>query len=358
MTPRDDAVLATLLESLRERAAEAGAQAVLLTDPANVRYLSLFTSPEDARVLVTAERAVLLTDGRYTAQAAEESRLEPDITPTWMARVAELLGGAALAIEADALTVAAHRDLADALGQEPVALRGLLRAERAIKRPDEIAALRRAAEITDRAFERALEVLRPGVREIEVALELERAMRLEGADGKSFEFIVAGGPRSAMPHGVASQRTLERGDLVTLDFGAVVDGYHADMTRAVALGPVSDELRRMYDAVLEAQRAAVEMVAPGVDGREVDARAREVLAGHGLAEAFSHSLGHGVGLEVHEDPRLSSSRSDVLRPGMAVTVEPGVYVPGVGGVRIEDLMLVTDDGAERLSHSPKEFRQL
>lgn len=351
----DDVYLVT---TLRQRAAEAGAGALLLTDPANVRYLTGFTSPEDARVLITADRALLLTDGRYTAQAAEESRLEPVIASSWMKRVAELVPDGVLAVEADALTLATHRDLAEALGRDPVGLRALLTCERSVKRPDEIARLRRAAEITDAAFERALEVLRPGVREIEVALELERHMRLAGADGKSFEFIVAGGPRSAMPHGVASQRVLERGDLVTLDFGAVVDGYHADMTRAVALGPVSDELRRMYDAVLEAQEAALAMVGPGVDGRDVDARAREVLAGHGLAERFSHSLGHGVGLEVHEDPRLSSTREDVLEPGMTVTIEPGVYVPGVGGVRIEDLVVITEDGAERLSHSPKEFRQL
>ena len=161
-----------------------------------------------------------------------------------------------------------------------------------------------------------------------------------------------------MPHGVASDKVIESGDLVTIDFGAVYQGYHADMTRAVAVGEIAPELRRLFDAVLEAQQAALAAVAPGRTGRELDAIARDLLAGHDLAEAFSHSLGHGTGLEIHEGPRLSTRSDDVLAPGMSVTIEPGVYLPGFGGVRIEDLAIVTEDGHEVLSNSPKTFRQL
>jgi Xaa-Pro aminopeptidase len=200
--------------------------------------------------------------------------------------------------------------------------------------------------------------MKPGVTEVEVALELERAMRLNGAEGSAFDIIVASGVRGAMPHGVASQKRLAAGELVTLDFGAVVDGYHADMTRTVAIGEVGAEERRLFDAVLEAQQAALDAVAPGRSGREVDLVAREALARLGLEAAFTHSLGHGTGLVIHEGPRLSQRSEDVLEPGMVVTVEPGVYFPGFTGLRIEDLAVVTAEGREVLSRSPKGFRAL
>jgi Xaa-Pro aminopeptidase len=183
-------------------------------------------------------------------------------------------------------------------------------------------------------------------------------MRRHGAQGSSFSVIVASGQRSAMPHGVASEKLIEAGELVTLDFGALVNGYHADMTRAIAVGEISSELRRMFDAVLEAERAAVAALAPGVHGKDVDALARRVLAGYGLEQYFTHSLGHGVGTQIHEDPRLSRLSADVLEPGMVVTVEPGVYIDGVGGVSIEDLCLITESGYERLSQSSTDFVQV
>ncbi len=345
----------TLLRHLRADVAAAGAEALLVSDPANVRYLSHFRSPEDAVVVVTPEHAWLLTDSRYTVQAAEESRLEVDITRPWWSRVAELARGMRLAVESHHLTVERFRELSTTMGQEPIATSALVGPYRRVKSAAEIALLRTAAGITDAAFAHVLNVLRPGIREVEVAMEIERFMRTQGAEGPSFTTIVASGYRSAMPHGVASQKVIEAGDLVTMDFGAVVDGYHADMTRAVAVGPISDELRRLYDAVLEAQRIGVAAVAPGRSGREVDAAARDALGKHGLAAAFGHSLGHGTGLEIHEAPSLSSSSTDILAPGMIVTVEPGVYLAGTGGVRIEDLLLVTEDGHEVLSHAPKQF---
>jgi len=349
---------ASRLDRLRAALAGTGAEALLVTTPANVRYLSGFSSPADAVVLVRAGDALLLTDGRYTAQAQEESALPFEIVTSLHEAVTERLAGARLGVEGDAMNLVQYRALAKKLGYDPVVTEGLFTPLRLVKSAGEIEKLREAARITDLAFEAAVAMMRPGVTEVEVALELERTMRVNGASGSAFDIIVASGVRGAMPHGVASQKKLATGELVTLDFGAVVDGYHADMTRTVAIGEVGAEERRLFDAVLEAQKAALAAVAPGKTGRELDKVARDILAGHGLAEQFSHSLGHGTGLVIHEGPRLSSRSEDLLQPGMIVTVEPGVYFPGFTGLRIEDLAVVTDSGHEVLSHSPKEFRAL
>lgn len=285
-----------------------------------------------------------------------------DTGSTWVEQlcthVKDVLGGPRLAFEAESTPYALFAELREALGSEPVPTKGLVSELRLVKSPAEIATLREAARITDEAFAHILDVIRPGLREVDVALELERFMRRAGAEGASFAIIVASGVRSAMPHGVASSKPLARGELVTLDFGAKVAGYHADMTRTVALGEVSEAHERLYDAVLRAQEAALAAVAPNAEGRAVDAVARDSLAAAGLAEGFTHGLGHGVGLEVHERPRLSRLSQDTLRPGMVVTVEPGVYRPGDAGVRIEDLVVVTDAGCERLSGSPKALLRL
>jgi len=341
--------LVTLRGALRER----GVDALYVTHPANVRYLTGFSSPKDASVLVLPDRAVMFTDGRYTAQAAEEALVPYEITSEVDSRIAELAHGLRVGVEAEHLTLQRHARLKERLGADPVAIEGLIAKQRVVKRPDEFELLREAARITDAAFAAVLEFIREGVTEAEVALELERSMRLAGADGPGFDTIVASGVRGAMPHGTASTKRIGRGELVTLDFGAAFRGYHADMTRTVAVGEVGPEERRMYDAVLEAQQLAVAAIAPGKNGREVDSVARDALARHGLAEAFAHSLGHGTGLEIHEGPRLSQRSDDVLKPGMIVTVEPGVYVPGFTGLRIEDLVLVTETGHEVLSRSPK-----
>ncbi len=346
------------LERLRNSIREAGADALLVTAPANVRFLSGFGTPEDASVLVTAEEAILFTDARYTAQAQEQSSLPFEIVASANDAVAARVEGRKLAVEGDAMTLSQYRTLARRLGNDPVVADGVFAPLRLVKTPAEVEKLREAARVTDLAYEAALQVMKPGVTEVEVALELERAMRLNGAEGSAFDIIVASGVRGAMPHGVASQKRLAAGELVTLDFGAVVDGYHADMTRTVAIGEVGAEERRLFDAVLEAQKAALAAVGPGKTGREVDQVARDILAGHGLADAFSHSLGHGTGLVIHEGPRLSQKSDDVLEPGMVVTVEPGVYFPGFTGLRIEDLAVVTESGHEVLSKSPKEFRAL
>lgn len=352
--------LAAKLEAVRAKLEAAGADALLVTSPPNVRYLSGFSTPEDGSVLVGPEpdSVVLLTDSRYTTQAAEEVGIPVVIGESVQEILQARLAGSRLAVEGESVTVSRYRSLAEKLGYDPVVLEGVFTELRIVKSERELAALRRAAHITDLAFEAATEFIAPGVSEVEVALLLERTMRLHGAQGASFTTIVASGPRGAMPHGVASQKLLAAGELVTLDFGAVVDGYHADMTRTVGVGQVGPEERRLYDSVLEAQLAALAALEPGKTGREVDQVARDVLARHGLAERFTHSLGHGTGLVIHEEPRLSQRSDTVLRPGMVVTVEPGVYLPGFTGLRIEDLCVITATGAELLSKSTKEFLAL
>jgi len=196
-------------------------------------------------------------------------------------------------------------------------------------------------------------MIRAGVRELDVAVEIETRLRRAGGES-AFELIVASGPNGAKPHGHASKRVIEDGDLVTIDMGARLGGYNSDMTRTVAVGTPSAEMKRVYDAVLEAEEAAIAAIRPGVRAADLDKLARDLLTRHGLGEAFAHSLGHGVGLEVHEGPGLRGTSQDVLEAGMVITIEPGAYLPGVGGVRIEDLILVTEDGYEVLSHSAKE----
>lgn len=344
------------LARLRAAMEERSLPAFLVTTPAGVRWLTGFTSPEDGRVLVTPDDAWLLTDGRYTAQAAEESALEPIIDRDWIEIIAGRVSGGAIAVEAEHLTLATASKLASRLGHEPIRTDGVVARLRRVKDEGELDAIRRAAALTDRAYAHALTVVAPGVREVDVALEIERFVRMNGGDGMAFDVIVASGARSAMPHGLASSKEILDGELVTIDMGARVDGYCSDMTRTFGVGTVSDDHRALFEAVLEAETAALNDVRAGVSGRDLDARARGVLENHGRAEAFVHSLGHGVGLEIHEGPALSSKSDDVLEAGMVVTIEPGAYYPGDAGVRVEDLAIVHEDGAEVLSTSPKAWR--
>jgi Xaa-Pro aminopeptidase len=234
------------------------------------------------------------------------------------------------------------------------ATKDLIEPLRAIKTPEEIAAIQKAARIADRALESVLP-LKAGVREVDVALELEFAMRRMGAEAAGFEIIVASGERSAMPHGLASARELQNGDLVTVDWGALVDGYHSDCTRAFPIGEISSKLKEMYNAVLEANLLALAQIKAGAGCKMLDSVARDHLKTQGYEAEFAHSLGHGVGLAIHEAPRLSFRAEDneILEVGNVVTVEPGVYIEGFGGVRIEDLVVVTENGCEVLTNLPK-----
>jgi Xaa-Pro aminopeptidase len=348
-----------MLETLRDSIAKTNADALLVTQPANVRYLSGFTSPHDARVLVTPDKVLFITDGRYTVQAQQEVTLETQIIPTSTTTVidylAELVKPYKLAVEASHMTLDVAKAIKEKAGREVIPTTNLVTDLRLIKTQRELDHMREAAALADKAFTYILNVLDAGMTEIEVALELERFLRKQGSEGVAFDIIVASGERSAMPHGLASQKTIHMGELVTLDFGAVVHGYHSDMTRTVGMGDVPDDQQALYAATLETQELALAAIGPKKSGKAIDQLARDNFKKHKLDEYFVHSLGHGVGLEIHEGPSLSQRKDDTLEAGMMVTVEPGVYVPGKAGVRIEDLVVVTANGCERLSHSPKTY---
>jgi Xaa-Pro aminopeptidase/Xaa-Pro dipeptidase len=331
--------------------------ALWIAKPENIRYLSGFTAPKDAKLLVTTTDAVLYTDSRYIVQAKEESRVPVHISryEEVYAHAKPLIQGVNVGFEADAVLYTQFNELLNGLETTLRPVTNIVEPLRAVKSGDELQQLRHAAQIADVALEHVLPMIRPGVRESDVALELEFEMRRLGADAAAFEIIVASGERGAMPHGTASHKEIRDGELVTIDWGALVHGYHSDCTRTVAVGEVSAELQKIYNVVLEAHRLGVAAVQPGAGCASIDAVARDFIKDAGYGDYFGHSLGHGVGLQVHEGPNLSwrAKPEQVLEPGNVVTVEPGIYVPGVGGVRIEDLVLVTDAGHEVLTHVPK-----
>jgi Xaa-Pro aminopeptidase len=340
----------TLLEPLE-------LEALYVTRPENVRYLSGFPHPEDAQVLLSLEGAFLLTDPRYP-EAGRESKIPVKVLKREEkeALFKELKGR--VGFEAEHLPYAALERLRELSPAEWVPTKGVVERLRLKKTPEEVQRIRKAQALAEEALAHALTLLRPGVEEREVALEIEFFLRRRGAEGVAFPPIVASGARGALPHAGASEKRLTAGELITLDLGAKVAGYHSDMTRTVALGKPSPEMRRVYEAVQEALEVALQGLKPGRTGKEVDALAREALGRHGLDRHFVHSLGHGVGLAVHEGPSLSPYTEEVLEPGMVVTVEPGVYLPGVGGVRIEELVLLTEEGIELLSRFPRGYLEV
>jgi Xaa-Pro aminopeptidase len=352
------------LGRLRLVLAHEGVGALLVTHLPNVRYLTGFTGSAGV-LLVTSDDAVLVTDGRYREQATEQLRAggvdaRVAIAPTIAARrdvLAPIVAGLpSLGLEAHAITWEEQRRLAEWFaGVELVAAGAPVEDLRRVKDPGEVDRIRAACAIGDDAFAEVLPLLAGGVTERAFALALEHAMRERGASGVSFDPIVAAGPNGAMPHVRPTERVVERGELVVCDFGCVVDGYCSDMTRTVSLGDPGDSARRLYEVVLTSQRAGAEAVAAGRTCDTVDRAARDVIVEAGLGDAFVHSTGHGVGLEIHEAPRVSSIARDTLLVGDVVTVEPGVYLPGVGGVRIEDTVVVTASGSERLTRTPKEL---
>jgi len=331
-------------------------EALWVTTPENVRYLSKFTSPEDARVLLYKGEATLFTDSRYTVQAEQESTLPSFIWrqgDEWKTELKKRLEGVRVGFEASNLTVEKLEELRSLEGTMWTSSLGLLEGLRAVKTLEEVAQIRAACALTDKVLAEVVPMLVPGVREVDIALELEFRMRRAGAEGAAFNTIVASGLRSSMPHGRASAKVLEVGDLVTIDLGAKLGGYHSDMTRAYPVGEVSAELKKLYRAVKQAKKLALEAASPGMGCRALDAVTRDYLKSEGFETEFAHSLGHGVGLAVHETPRLSfrSEESEILEVGNVVTLEPGLYVPGLGGVRLEDLVVITETGCEVLTKS-------
>jgi Xaa-Pro aminopeptidase len=351
----------TRLQRLCQHASP-GLDGYFITHPPNIRYLCGFTGSSGVLLAAGGEN-VFFTDGRYTTQAGEEVRGARVVVESKgpLAAAVEWLqrrrGAVTLGIEGEHLSLAAHAHLRKLLPTR-VRLRntpGAVERLRLIKDATEIERIRAAVQLGSSLLAPAVRRIAPGVREVEVAAVLELAARRGGAEGMSFSTIVAAGQRSALPHGVASAAPIPRRGFVVLDFGVILAGYCSDMTRTVHVGRPSAAARARYQAVLEAQQAAAAAVGPGRGAHEVDAAARKVLTKRGLGKYFAHSTGHGVGLEIHEAPRLARGSKDILEPGMVITIEPGVYVPGEGGVRIEDMVLVTAKGSEVLTPTPKEL---
>ena len=338
-----------------------GGDLMLVTSLVNVRYLTGFTGSNGA-ALIGPDTRVFVTDFRYREQSAAEVRDSFDTrisTADLADTVADVLpdGSLRLAFEDGATTVRDHAKLRELLGDrvELVAAGDLVERLRAVKEPGEIERIRAAAELADAALREIMEDGLAGRTERQVAIALEDAMRRRGASGPSFDSIVAAGPHGALPHASPRDVKIGDGELVVVDWGAVLDGYCSDCTRTLATGELSESARVAYDLVLEAQRAGLAAVRAGAGGKQVDSVARDVIAAAGHGEHFGHGLGHGVGLEVHEAPRLSQRSDSVLGESMVVTVEPGVYVPGEVGVRIEDLCVVGASGPEILTQIPKEL---
>lgn len=352
------------LAALRRRLTESGLDGLLVSHPANIRYLSGFTG-SSGLLLVTHGRATLITDSRYAVQAPGEAggAVEVEIEgATLWDRLRRVLAAApvrVLGFERDRLTVSGTERLTAAAASRLEGVAGLVEGLRARKDPEEVEAIRAAAALAIEALDAVLPGVRPGRTELEVAAALEQALRSRGSEWHPFETIVASGPRSALPHARATRRAIMPGDLLLLDFGAQVDGYCADLTRTVVVGArPSPRQREVYEAVRSAQVAALAGMRPGMTGREADALAREALKARGLADAFRHSLGHGLGLEVHEDPRLAATSDTPLPAGAVVTVEPGVYFEDWGGIRLEDDALLTPAGPDLLSPGAPELADL
>lgn len=336
---------------------------VVVSKLENLHYFSGFTG-DDTMLLISQDAACLITDFRYVEQAQQQC---PDFLVVkqekgLLKKVAELINGAGLfkvGFEGSDLSFNQHQSISKELLQgklsDSLSLDGL----RQIKEAEELVHIRKAMAIADKAFEDIVTFIKPGISENAVAARLENVMRNLGSEKPSFTTIVASGKRSSLPHGTATEKLINPGEFVTIDYGAVCNGYHSDMTRTVCVGRADTKQRDVYRAVLEAQLLGVSLVKPGASGKIIDSQVREFLHQAGYAKYFGHGLGHSVGLEIHEEPRLSpSSTCEALRENMLVTVEPGVYIPDWGGVRIEDTVLVTGSGCERLILSSKELIEL
>jgi Xaa-Pro aminopeptidase len=352
---------ATRRERLAARLPELEADAFLITRLPNVRYLTGF-SGSNGQLVLTSRGGAFLTDGRYAEQARREvpelrrSIYSNDFVGAFAAACRELAVGK-VAFEAGGVTYKTFRDLSGS-GFPLVATDREVERIRWVKDHEEIKRLDAAQAIGDVAFEKVIGRVAGGITEKQLALEIDTVMRGEGADGLSFDTIVGFGENAAEPHHHPTDRPLAPGDVIKMDFGSIVDGYHSDMTRTVAFGEPSPRLKEVYEVVRRAQLAGVQAIRAGVTGGEADAAAREVVREAGYGEQFKHSLGHGVGLEIHEEPWLRTGGDHVLPAGAVVTVEPGVYLEGEGGVRVEDMVEVTPEGCRVIAKSPKELMVL
>lgn len=345
--------------NLREKMKAEGITSFLITSPYNLRYLTGFTGTTGL-ALIGLEEAFFITDFRYTEQAAKQCvgyDVVKNVGPILevVAELVESKGLENLAFEESFVLFKQYVELETLLEVDLVPVSGMIEELREVKDEAEIKIVEKACEIADKAFSHILTYIKPGMTEIQVANELDFFMRSLGASGVSFETIVASGLRSAMPHGVASDKVIEEGDFITIDFGCYYNGYVSDMTRTISLGEPSEKLKEIYEIVRQAQQKVLDVAKPGMTGVELDAVARDYIASKGYGEAFGHSTGHGIGLEIHEGPNVSKLAEKAFVPGNIITNEPGIYLPGIGGVRIEDDMLVTENGIKTLTHSKKEL---
>ena len=347
---------------------EAKVNGIWITDPYNLRYYTGFRGGEGFAVITEQGSKVLITDSRYT-EAAENECYDGFIVEKFGAErgVYDILidylkkdSVASLGFENESISFSSYSKL-NCVTKDLIELKPLndtLMKPRQIKTPEEIELLRQAEHIGDLAFDDILGILKPGMTELEVAAELEYSMKKHGAEGFSFDTIAASGKNSSMPHAIPSDKKLENGDFLTMDFGCLYNGYCSDMTRTVCIGKASDEQKQIYNIVLSAQLAVLENLKPGMMCKDVDRIARDYIKTAGYGEYFGHGLGHGVGLYIHESPAFNIRDTSIVRPGMVETDEPGIYLPGKFGVRIEDMILITEDGCEPLAHSPKELIEL
>lgn len=350
------------LERVRSRLGELGHDALFVTNRTDVRWLIGFTGSA-GDLLVTPDRLMLLTDGRYTTQARQQSdeagveaQIESDHTSHTAVLSGAVVGMRSVALQADHITWSRQRSLSSGALRdvETIAVEGLVSGLRVVKEAPEIERMQAAASIADQALQESMGMIVPGTMETELALAIDSAMRRLGASEPAFDTIVASGPNSAVPHHQPGARRLEEGDLVVIDFGATVDGYRSDMTRTFPVGVVGETGARILQVVTRAQSAGVDALGAGVSVKDVDEASRSVIRDAGWVDAFVHGTGHGVGLDIHEEPRVSSLGETILGEGMVVTVEPGVYLPGIGGARVEDMLVVTATGSRSLTRFPKQ----
>lgn len=349
----------TKLTKFRQALVEHNLDGLIITNAYNRRYLTGFTGTAGI-ALITKDEQLFITDFRYTEQAAEQAvgfeiiqhkqSIVQELSEQIKKRSLKTVG-----FEQDDISFATYQQYKEAISAELVPTSQIVEEIRMIKTDEELQIMYKAAEIADLAYEHVLKTVEPGMTEIEVSNMLEFEMRKHGATESSFDIIVASGYRSALPHGVASDKRIAEGELVTLDFGALYNGYCSDLTRTFAVGEISEQLHEIYDTVLQAHLNALGGIKAGMTGQEADALARNYIKDKGFGEYFGHGTGHGLGLEVHEEPRLSPTGKMVLRENMVVTVEPGIYIPNVGGCRIEDDIVITTEGNKSLNKAPKQL---
>ncbi|MCJ0917110.1 M24 family metallopeptidase [Mammaliicoccus sciuri] len=346
------------INKLREVMNEKGLEAVVILSPYNRRYLSGFTGTSGS-LLITQDKSLLITDFRYIQQANDQAQDFEVINQEgpMLSKINDLIKEGQyknVGVESHLITYNEYQALnTDAV--ELSSIESVIETIRMVKDEFEIKLIQKAADIVDETYEHILKWVKPGMTENEVNNEMEMFMRSKGATCSSFDTIVASGHRGALPHGVASNKVIEEGDMITLDFGALYEGYVSDVTRTFAIGQPKEEMKKIYNIVLEAQLTALEQIKPGMTGKEADTIARDIIKSYGYGEQFGHSLGHGIGLEVHEGPALSQKSDIILEENMCITLEPGIYVDGLGGVRIEDDVLVIKNGLQRFTKSSKDL---